>query len=163
MKPEHRLRNRLLKLRRFGFGAGGKKLEAGEAWMAIECQIDSKSGIAIFHSTSLPRLEDDHAGFAFALKKIAAARLDRWLALMEHSPSSSDESILAFNEFVAREISRYVSSLAVVRPVQGHARLHDVTEPVRNQGKQVGIFETVEDARDWRCEPGYPASLSVKR
>ena len=61
----------------------------------------------------------------------------------------SDQRARSFNEFVALEINRYVSKIAIVCPVQWHARLNNIFEPLSNQGKLVGMFQTIEEAKSW--------------
>lgn len=117
--------------------------------MAIEYEIDTTDRIVIFHFTAQPSLEDYQGNFAAGLRACEEAGINHWLLDLEYSEPSSDEKIRAFNEFVAQEISRYVSKMAVACPLQGHARLRDVLEPIINQGKEVGIFTTVEEARNW--------------
>ena len=117
--------------------------------MAIEYEIDTTDGIVIFRFTTQPSLEDYQSSFAAGLRACEEAGITHWLLVLEYSEPSSDEKIRAFNEFVAQEINRYVSKMAVVCPLQGHARLRDVLEPIINQGKEVGIFTTVEEARNW--------------
>jgi hypothetical protein len=117
--------------------------------MAIEFEIDTNDGVLTFHFTSQPVLEDYQSSFPAALREAEAAGITRWLLVLEYSEPSSDEKIRAFNEFVAQEISRYVTKMAVVCPVQGHARVRDVLEPIINQGKEVGMFQMTEEAMTW--------------
>ncbi len=117
--------------------------------MAIEYEVDTNDGILTFHFSSQPVLEDYQSSFPAGLREAEEAGITRWLLDLKYSEPSSDEKIRAFNEFVAQEINRYVSKLAVACPLQGHARLRDVLEPIINQGKDVHMFETVEEARSW--------------
>ncbi|MEE4238936.1 MAG: hypothetical protein V2I51_19620 [Anderseniella sp.] len=117
--------------------------------MAIEYEIDTKDGIVSLHFSSPPVMEDYQSTFPNVLREVAAARTERWLLALDYSEPSSDDKVHGFSEFVAQEISRYVKKMAVVCPLQGHARINDVLEPIRNQGKPIEMFETVDEARHW--------------
>lgn len=120
--------------------------------MSIEYVIDTKDEIIIFHFSSRPVLEDYQSSFPAALREIEPAGITRWLLVLEYSEPSPDEKNLGFNQFVAQEIYRYVSRMAVVCPLQDHVRLRDVLEPLINQDKQVSIFTTFEEAKRWLLE-----------
>jgi hypothetical protein len=123
-----------------------------EVRMAIEYKIDTKDRVVTFHFSAPPTREDYESSFPDALREIYAAQIDRWLIVLDYEDPISDQKTHTFNEFVALEINRYVSKIAFVCPVQWHARLRDIFEPVSNQGKPVGMFQTIGEAESWLQE-----------
>ncbi len=120
--------------------------------MAIKYEINCDEGIVTFHYDAPPTMEDYQSGFAKALQEIERARIGNWLFVVDCDELASDERARAFNESVVREINRYITMIAVVCPLQGHARIFNVLEPVSNQGKPVGVFQTIDEARNWLHE-----------
>ena len=120
--------------------------------MAINYEIDPEEGIVTFHYDAPPAIEDYQLGFSKALQEIGDAGISRWLLILDYDEPTSDQRAQAFNEIVAQEINRYITKIAVVCPLQWHARLSDVLEPISNQGKPVGLFQTIDEARNWLKE-----------
>ncbi|MEE4238501.1 MAG: STAS/SEC14 domain-containing protein [Anderseniella sp.] len=117
--------------------------------MAIDYKIDTKDGVVTLHFSAPPTMEDYETSFPDALREIDAAQISRWLIVLDYEDPISDQRARSFNEFVALEINRYVSKIAIVCPVQWHARLNNIFEPLSNQGKLVGMFQTIEEAKSW--------------
>ncbi len=120
--------------------------------MTIKYEISPEEGIVTFHYDAPPTMEDYQSGFAKALKEIEGARIGKWLLVLDFDEPASDERDRAFSESVVQEINRYITKIAVVCPLQGHARIFNVLEPVSNQGKPVGVFQTIDEARNWLHE-----------
>ncbi|MEE4235107.1 MAG: STAS/SEC14 domain-containing protein [Anderseniella sp.] len=120
--------------------------------MAIDYKIDTKDGVVTFHFRAPPTMEDYQSSFPDALREIDAAQIGRWLIVLDYEAATSDEKARAYSEFVALEIRRYVNKIAIVCPVQWHARLRDIYEPLSNQGKPVDMFQTIEEAKSWLQE-----------
>ena len=118
--------------------------------MAIDYRIDD--GVVTLHFSAPPTMEDYQSSFPDALREIDAAKIGRWLVVLDYEEPISDEKARAFNEFVALDINRYVSKIAIVCPMQWHARLRDIFDPLRNQGKPVGMFQTIDEAKSWLQE-----------
>ncbi len=119
--------------------------------MVIDYDIDTIDGIVTFYFSSQPEIEDYQQSFLAALREIEAAGISRWLLVLDYEPRANKDSS-SYNEFVAREVSRYVTKLAVVCPLQGHARMRNVLEPIINQHRQVAMFQMQDEARSWLCE-----------
>jgi hypothetical protein len=120
--------------------------------MAIKFELNPDEGIVTFHYDAPATMDDYQADFSNALKEIEAAGISRWLLVLEFDEPASDQRARAFNESVAQEINRYITKIAVVCPLQWHARLSDVLEPISNQGKPVGLFQTIDEAQNWLKE-----------
>ncbi len=118
--------------------------------MAITYEINEKDGIISFHFSSPPTIDDYQQAFPAAIEQVVSGNINRWLLIFdEYSLSDTDDKSEAFGEFVAREINRYISKIAIVCPAQYDPRFQDVLEPIRNQDKPIGMFQTIEEAQDW--------------
>ncbi len=119
--------------------------------MTISCKVEEDKQLVTCHLTALPTRDDYQSTFPNSSKEIELGSFGRRLLVLEYNDPESDEDGRDFNAFVARDINKYVTRHAVVCFRSIYDRVRDVLEPISNQGKEVGMFETEVDARKWLC------------
>jgi hypothetical protein len=87
------------------------------------------------------------------LPKIVSAATDngfsKWLIILTTTEMQDTNQARLFTEFAFDHLKLYISRLAVVCDPSMRSRVREVTAPIANQEKPVGIFSSEEEARAW--------------
>ena len=121
--------------------------------MAITYELEEKEGIVRLRLSGPPTMDEYQATFPQALEQIEATNIDKWLVILDYEEPATDAKDVAFTEYLFnQQLNRYIHRMAVVCPLQLYSRVKNVLEPIKNQGKPVELFQSIDEARDWLLE-----------